>query len=117
MTQLAEPLVHLWTCDEYFKMAAIGLFDQKRVELLEGQVIEMSPMGSLHVTAVTLAADLLRAAFPSGWVVRVQGPLMTSAIGAPEPDVALVQGHARDYKDSHPTTAALIIEVADSSLA
>jgi len=59
MALLTEPRIHQWTRDEYYKMAEAGLFDGKHVELIAGQVIEMRPMGSPHITAVTLAAEVL----------------------------------------------------------
>jgi Uma2 family endonuclease len=117
MALLVEPHVHQWTRDEYYKMAEAGLFDGKHVELIEGQVIEMSPMGSLHITAVTLAGDVLRQVFVTGYFVRVQGPLDCGELSEPAPDVAAITGNVRDYTDAHPTTAALIVEVADTSLA
>ncbi|MGE0128509.1 MAG: Uma2 family endonuclease [Blastocatellales bacterium] len=105
-----------WTREEYYKMGELGFFNDKRVELIEGRVIEMSPIYSPHMTSVTLADDVLRAVFGKGWVVRIQGPLSLGVNSDPEPDVAVVAGKARDFKDAHPTTAALVIEVADSSL-
>jgi hypothetical protein len=54
MSVLTEPQVHLWTRSEYDRMAELGFFEGKHVELIEGQVIEMSAMGSLHATAVSL---------------------------------------------------------------
>jgi Uma2 family endonuclease len=97
-------------------MADVGLFDGKHVELIEGQVIEMSPMGSPHITAVTLTGDVLRRVFGIGYFVRIQGPIDFGEISEPEPDVAIIAGDVRDYKDAHPTTAVLIVEVADTSL-
>ena len=117
MALLAEPRIHQWTRDEYYKMAEAGLFDGKHVELIEGQVIEMSPMGSPHITAVTLVGDVLRQVFMVGYFVRVQGPLDCGELSEPEPDVAVIVGNVRDYTDAHPTTAALVVEVADTSLA
>jgi Uma2 family endonuclease len=116
MVILAEPHVHQWTRSEYYTMAATGLFDGKHVELIEGQVIEMSPMGSPHRTAVILIGEALRKAFPSGYFVQVQSPLDLGEFSDPEPDVAVIAGAVRDYTDAHPTTAVLIVEVADSSL-
>ena len=72
-----EPQVHLWTRNEYYKMAEAGLFDGKHVELIQGQVIEMTPTGSLHATAVALAARRLEKAF-AGYFVRWQMPLVVS---------------------------------------
>ncbi len=117
MALLTEPRIHQWTRDEYYKMAEAGLFDGKHVELIEGQVIEMSPMGSRHRTATTLTGDALRQVFRPGYFVSVQCPLDLGDISEPEPDVAVIAGNVRDYTDAHPTTAALVVEVADTSLA
>lgn len=114
---IPEPRVHKWTREEYYKMGDAGLFNGKRVELIEGEVFEMFTLYSPHATSVTLADDVMREVFGKGWVVRIQLPITISDISEPEPDVAVVVGKARDYKDAHPSTAALIIEVADTSLA
>ena len=53
VSTVAEPHVHLWTRDEYYKMAEMGMFAGKHVQLMEGRIIEMSPMGSLHATGVS----------------------------------------------------------------
>jgi Uma2 family endonuclease len=84
--------------------------------LIEGEIIEMSPVYSPHVTGVTLTAEVLRAAFGKGWVIREEKPLSLGLDSDPEPDLAVVSGKPRDYKDAHPTTAALVIEVAESTL-
>src|SRR5438093_10187695 len=111
-----EPQVHRWTRSDYYKMAEAGLLEDKRVELIEGQVIEMTPTGSLHATAVVLAARRLERVFGAGYFARWQMPLAVMPNTELEPDLAIVKGHVRDYKDSHPKTAALIVEVAESSL-
>lgn len=111
-----EPRVHRWTRQEYYRMADAGLFNSKRVELIGGQIFEMSAMNSPHATAVTLTLDALREVFKTGWVVRTQMPLDIDEDSLPEPDVAVVRGKARDYKAVHPRTSALVVEVADSSL-
>lgn len=113
---LAEPRLLLWSKDEYYKMAEIGLFDGKRVELIEGQVLEMTPMLSGHATATMLVAEALGKVFASHHFLRVQLPLSVSATSDPEPDVAVIEGAIRDYRDAHPTTAVLVVEVADSSV-
>ena len=116
MALLVEPHVHQWTRSEYYKMAEAGLFDGKHVELIEGQVIEMSPMGSRHRTAVTLSGDALRQVFRQGHFVRIQGPLDFGELSEPEPDIAVIAGHVRDYPEAHSTTAVLLVEVAETSL-
>jgi Uma2 family endonuclease len=114
---IAEPKAHKWTREELLRMWAMGLLEGQRVELIEGEVIEMNPLSSLHATAVTLATGALREKFGKEWVVRVQNPLSLGIHSEPHPDIAVVAGNARDFRDEHPNTASLIVEVADSSLA
>jgi Uma2 family endonuclease len=113
--QLApEPHPYRWTRTQYYQMGE--LLAGKRVELIEGEIIEMSPVYSPHVTGVMLTDEVLRAAFGKGWVIREEKPLSLGADSDPEPDLAVVPGKLRDYKDAHPTTAALVIEVSESTL-
>jgi Uma2 family endonuclease len=114
---VAEPHVYRWTRDEYYKMAEAGLFDGKHVELIEGLIIEMSPMRSRHRTSVVLTGDALRKVFSQGYFISTQCPLNLGEASEPEPDVAVIAGNVRDYVDAHPTTAALIVEIAETSLA
>lgn len=113
---IAQPQVHLWTRHEYNCMASIGLFDGRRVELIEGQVIDMAAMKSPHAVAVDLADAALKAVFGPGYYIRQQKPFVISNISEPEPDIAVIKGDIRDFTDAHPTAAELIVEVADSSL-
>ena len=108
--------IHLWTRDEYYRMAELGFFDGKRVELLGGEIIEMSPMKTAHATAVRLVMELLREVFGENFIIDSQLPLNFGKTDEPEPDVAVVEGKARDYAESHPKTAALIVEVSDTTL-
>lgn len=108
----------LWTRDEYYKIAAAGLFDlSERVELIAGEIITMAPQDSQHATAVRLAENALRLAFDRGYDVRSQLPLDLSQHSQPEPDIAVVVGTPRDYRDAHPTTALLVVEVSGATLA
>jgi len=114
----SAPQPRLWTREEYYKMVEAGVLrPDERVELIGGRIIAMSPQNSPHFTAVCLVEDVLRTAFGPGHVVRVQGPLDVSPSSQPEPDIAVVQGHARDYSRAHPTTALLVVEVSESTLA
>jgi Uma2 family endonuclease len=107
-----------WTRDEYDRMIDAGvLTENDRVELIEGEIVTVTPQKSPHATAVQLAAAALRRAFGEGVEVRQQLPLALGDDSEPEPDIAVVIGSTRDYRDAHPTTALLILEVADSSLA
>lgn len=102
------------TRGEYYRLGELGFFDGKRVELLNGEVIEMSPVGSPHTMSTSLVAQALGAAFGPGYYVRTRQPLRISG-SEPEPDVAVVAGGPRDYPE-HPATALLVVEVADTSL-
>jgi Uma2 family endonuclease len=114
---VAEIEQHLWTRKEYERMVAKGLFDpEAKVELVEGIVYDMAAQGSVHVTGVRLMEKVLQRIFSSGFDIRVQMPLALGRDSEPEPDVAVVEGDARDYTRSHPTTAILVVEVADKSL-
>jgi Uma2 family endonuclease len=107
-----------WTREDYDKMIEAGIFAPgERVELIDGEIIEMSPQNSGHTTAVRLTEDALRAAFGAGFEVRTQMPLALDPYSEPEPDVAVVPGSPRDYRRAHPTTALLVVEVADSAFA
>ena len=73
-------------------------------------------MNPPHALAVELASDALRAVFAAGWRVRVQLPLVLGLDTDPIPDITVVPGRARDYTASHPSTAALVVEISDTSL-
>jgi Uma2 family endonuclease len=105
-----------WTRDEYEKLVENGTFGpDHRVELVEGIIYDMTPQNSRHATALRLVQRALDSAFGSGHDVRAQLPLALGDKSLPEPDVAVVPGDPRDYRDSHPTSAVLVVEVADSS--
>lgn len=87
------------------------------MELLEGEIIEMSPEKSRHAAGIDLALDALRRAFGPSHTIRVQHPLAVSGGSEPQPDLAVVPGSARDYVDRHPESASLVVEVSDTSLA
>lgn len=98
-------------------MVDVGILGPSdRVELVEGEIVEMSPEKSRHAAAVDLALEALRRAFSAGVTVRVQHPLALSDESEPEPDLAVVVGTPRDYLGGHPATALLVVEVSDTSL-
>ena len=70
-----------------------------------------------HSTAIDLVADVLRRSFGPDGFVRVQVPLDLGAHSRPKPDVSVVRGVPRDYSHRHPTTALLVVEVSDTTLA
>jgi Uma2 family endonuclease len=96
-------------------MGDLGLFEGRPAMLIDGALLFMSPANGPHAMATGLTADALRAAFGPGFVVRVQSPLVLNQTTDPEPDVAVVPGTHRDYP-THPTTAALVAEVSDTTV-
>ncbi|MGI9035169.1 MAG: Uma2 family endonuclease [Pyrinomonadaceae bacterium] len=111
-----EPQPVRWTRNEYYRMAELGFFDGKRVELIGGEIIEMSPMKTAPATAVRLVIEVLRGVFAKGFIVDSQLPMNFGKTDEPEPDVAIVEGKTRDFAESHPKIAALIIEISDTTL-
>jgi Uma2 family endonuclease len=105
-----------WTVREYYQMAELGFFQGKRVELIRGEIVEMSPMKSPHATSIQLAAEVLSELFKKGFVVRSQLPMSFSKADEPEPDIAVVTGSIRDYADGHPKSAVLLVEISNSTL-
>jgi len=116
MTQLAEPHTMLWTKDLYYAAADGGAFDQKRVELIEGEIIEMSPMSSKHGMVIHRVQKVLERVFSDGYLVVAQTPLDLGDVSEPQPDVMICTGTEDDYMDLPPTHALLVVEIADSSL-
>jgi Uma2 family endonuclease len=102
---------------EYERMIEGGILDEDaRIELLEGRLVAREPQGSPHATAIQLTAEALRVAFGPGWSVRVQLPLALDDLSEPEPDLAVVPGAPRDYREAHPSRPVLVVEVAGASL-
>ncbi len=110
----------LFTVVEVEQMAASGILDEDdRLELIEGVLIKMSPMGPRHASSIARLTALLG---QLGWpdtLLWIQNPIQLSAYSAPEPDLAIVRARD-DFYQAHlpgPRDVLLVIEVADSSLA
>lgn len=111
---------HRLTVAEYYRMGETGILaPDARVELIEGEVIDMPPIGSPHAGTVDYIADVLRAACGGQAIVRIQNPVFLDLHSEPQPDLALLRPRPDFYRSSHPTPADvfLIVEVADTSLA
>jgi Uma2 family endonuclease len=112
----ADVEVHRWTRKEYERAAYAGAFGDRRVELLDGVVYDMTAQHSPHAAGVQKTRRALEQAFPpSDYDIRVQMPLLLGRYSMPEPDLAVVPGEPDDYVKSHPRSALLVVEVADSS--
>lgn len=99
---------------EYHRLAEAGAFEDERVELLRGVLVKVSPQGEPHAQAVQRLNELLVLGLSKRAWVRPQLPFAASDVSEPEPDLSVVP---RDYAtDDHPAEAALVIEVAHSSL-
>jgi Uma2 family endonuclease len=112
----AGPRPWKWTRDDVIRLAELGFFNGQRVMLIDGEVLAMPPMNPDHANGIMFALQHVQAAFGPGFAVRPQLPLALGQTTDPEPDLAVVAGPARSHPDT-PTTAVLVIEVADSSLA
>jgi Uma2 family endonuclease len=113
------PRPHRLTVDEYYRMAEVGLLPpDARVELIEGEIIDMAPIGSRHAAAVDLLAKRFIRAVDESAIVRIQGPVRLSPHSEPQPDLALLKRQPHRYATSHPTAAdvLLIVEVSDTTL-
>ncbi len=116
----APVTTYRFSVDDYYKMAEAGiLHEDDRVELIEGEVITMTPIGSRHAACVSRINKLFSRALSDAVILRVQDPIRLDDFNEPEPDLALVAFRADFYAEQHPRPedVLLAIEVADSSLA
>jgi Uma2 family endonuclease len=100
-------------------MADAGIFDEdSRVQLLDGQIYSMAPIGSRHAACVRRLTHLFVERAGTEATVSIQNPVRLDAASEPEPDLALVRPRADDYAGHHPTPddVVLLVEVADTSL-
>ena len=113
------PRRHRITVDEYYRMAEVGLLaPDARVELIEGEIIDMPPIGPDHGSVVDKLTHLLVHAVGDRAIVRVQGAVRLSRASEPQPDVALLVPRTDYYRAGHPAgdNTFLVIEVSDSTL-
>jgi Uma2 family endonuclease len=110
---------HLFDISEYHRLAQAGIFSEDdRVELIKGEVIEMSPIGSAHAACVSRLDDLLHTSVRHSVQIRVQNPLQLDDFSEPEPDIALVRPRKDHYALAHPRPEDVlsVIEIADTSI-
>ncbi|HTW71492.1 MAG TPA: Uma2 family endonuclease [Acetobacteraceae bacterium] len=109
---------HRLTVQDYHRLGEAGVLgEDDRVELLEGQLVDMSPIGPRHSHVIDLLTRILvRAVGDRGWV-RVQNPIVLDSGSEPQPDIVVARPSASGYRDAHPRPddVLLLIEVADSS--
>jgi Uma2 family endonuclease len=107
--------------DAYYRMAETGVLgDRRRVELIDGEIIDMAAIGSPHAAVTNrLVRAFAGAAAEGSMFMSVQNPLRLDVYNEPQPDVMLLRPAADDYRASHPTAAdiLLLVEVSETSLA
>jgi Uma2 family endonuclease len=105
---------------DFYRMGEVGLIAPgERIELIDGELVKMPPIGPGHAGCVDEFADLLRVRLPASVIVRTQNPIRLHDQAEPEPDIAVVVRRPGYYRAGHPTPSdvLLVIEVADSTLA
>src|SRR5262245_7812575 len=112
---LNKPRRWRWTVKDYYRIADLGLFIDKRIELIEGEIFQLPPMKTPHAASLELTRFVVDRVFGPGHWIRLQLPLHFGPRSEPEPDIAVVPGGPRDYA-AHPTTALLIVEVSEATL-
>lgn len=110
---------HRLTVEEYHRMGEAGILaPDARVELIEGEIVDMAPIGSRHAGIVEQLSHLFEQALRGRAMIRAQNPVSLGARSEPQPDVALVRPRSDFYKPAHPRPSdiLLLVEVADASL-
>jgi Uma2 family endonuclease len=113
------PAPRRFTVGEYYKMAEAGVLrENERVELIEGEIIVMSPQGPKHASSSSRATEWFILNFTGRFAVRAQMPIHLDDSSEPEPDIVLALPDENYYSDHHPTPKEilLVMEVSDSTL-
>ena len=119
MNALLERVRHRVTVDEFHKMGEAGVFmEDDRVELIDGEMVDMAPIGSRHASVVKRLNNLLATLAPGRAIVSAQDPLRLAPHSEPEPDIMLLKPRADFYSEAHPDAqdVLLLIEVCDTTV-
>jgi hypothetical protein len=117
--QAAPPRLYRLSVEKYNQMAQLGVLTKvDRIELIEGLMVEKIKKSAHHLTTTWMIQRALRDAFPEGWLVVTDSPVIL-ARSELEPDVMLLRGRVEDYfgRKPNPADVALVVEVSDSSYA
>lgn len=110
---------HSFTVEEYERMGEAGILSpEERVELIEGEIIKLSPIGERHASCVARLTHFLAVLLQGRAVVWVQNPLVLDDRSEPQPDVMVLRWRDDFYASAHPTPAdvLLLVEVSDTTL-
>jgi Uma2 family endonuclease len=113
-----ELVRHRFTVADFHRMAEAGILGgDDRVELIDGEIVEMTPIGSRHAACVDRLAQLFFEQVGRRAIVRVQSPIRLGEHSEPQPDVTLLRPHPDFYAASHPRPedVLLVVEVAETS--
>ncbi len=115
-TETREVTRRRFTVHEYHRMAGI-LHEDDRIDLIDGELVEMTAIGTRHFTCVNRLTRLLVRNVDDNVIVSIQNPVRLNEYSEPQPDVALIR--VRDYRESLPTPedVLFLIEVSDTTLA
>lgn len=117
---VAAPSRHRISVDAFYRMGETGILGPTdRVELIDGEIIDMSPIGALHAAIVDILARHFGRRAGESVFIRCQNPLRLDDVNEPEPDIAILRPRADFYMTGHPgpSDVLLVIEVSDTSLA
>jgi Uma2 family endonuclease len=115
---MSEPVRHLFTVSEYAQLGDAGVFPAaRRLELLEGEIVEMVPINPPHAAVVARLNRFFSLGLPGRAIVLVQSPVVLSDLSQPQPDVALLRARDDFYATAHPRPEDILlcVEVADST--
>jgi Uma2 family endonuclease len=112
-----ESTGHRLSREEFYRLFEAGHFGDRRVELIDGEVVEMAAQNNLHAAAIKLTEDALNLAFGAGYWVRVQNSLDLTPWSVVDPDLAVIVGSPRGASQTNPTSALLVVEVSETTLA
>ena len=118
-TPTATPARRRFTVAEYYAMADAGILTRDdRVELLDGDIILMPPIGNWHQSEIDQLTHYLQRQLDARAIVRVQGPTRLSDVSEPQPDIMLLKWRDDFYRDGHPDSSdvLLLIEVSDTTI-
>ncbi len=117
-TARTSPVRRRWSVTDFHRMGETGFLDpEARLELIEGELFEMAPIGSFHAGTADILTSLLVYAVGKQAIVRVQSPVLLDDHSEPQPDLVLLRPRADYYLSAHPRAGdvLLLIEVSDST--
>jgi Uma2 family endonuclease len=109
------PTPHRWTVDEFLRASEAGVFESRRVQLIEGELIDMPAQKDPHAWAVSRLVHALRVVFPDPYWIKIEATVRLNDYSGPEPDAAVMSGPPSPPAAEAPTPL-LFVEVSDSTL-